>query len=122
MITAHSIRLFQEEKLTNIFELLINQNNISIAELVETQIDELGNNVITMYQFVGDINDKQVSGLEPILNYVNGNLYTKGDYAINQHRYNILKKNYFQDFATYSSNKIGKPKTYNIKNHLYTGD
>ena len=43
-----------------------------------------------MYQFVGDINDKQVSGLEPILNYVNGNLYTKGDYAINQHRYNFI--------------------------------
>ena len=46
-ITAHSIIFFQEEKLTNIFDLLINQCNISIAEPVEIQIDEIGNNVTT---------------------------------------------------------------------------
>ena len=74
-IIAHSVTLFQDEKLTNIFELLINQNNISIAEPVEIQIDELGNNVTTMYQFVGDTNDNKVPGLESILNYINNNFY-----------------------------------------------
>ena len=62
-MTAHTISLFQDETPTNIFELLINQNNISTAEPVEIQIDELGNNVFTMYEFVGDINDNNVPGL-----------------------------------------------------------
>ena len=74
---AHSISLFQGEKLTNTFGLLINQNDISIAEPVETQTDELGNNVIAMYQFVGDIHDNKVPGLESVLNYRNGNFHTK---------------------------------------------
>ena len=33
---------------------------IYIAEPVDVQIDELGNNTIQMYQFIGMINDKQV--------------------------------------------------------------
>ena len=64
---------------------MISPNNISIAEPVEIQIGESGNYVITMYQFVGEINDKQVPGLEPILNSINNNFYTKDDSAINQH-------------------------------------
>ena len=68
-IHAHSISLLQAEKPTHIFESLINQNNISIAEPVEIQIDESVNNVITMYEFVGDINDNKVPGLESITLY-----------------------------------------------------
>ena len=95
-ITAHSTGSSQEEKLTNNFELLINQTDISIAEPVEIQIDELGNNGITMYQFVGDTSDNKMPGLESIINYMNGNVYTTYDSAINQHNYNTTKKNYGQ--------------------------
>ena len=119
-VHAHSISLFQEEKLINIFELLMNQNSISIAEPVEIQIDELGNNGFTMYGFVGDINDNKVPGLESILNYINDSFFAKNEGAVNQHNYNTTKDNYFQDFATYISNKINESKTYNIKNHRYT--
>ena len=118
-ITARSISLFQEEKLTNIFELVINQNIISIAEPVDIQKNELGNDVITMYQLVGDIDDNKVQGLESILNYITNNFHTKDDSAINQHNYGTAKKNYFQDFATYNSNKVDKSKTCNIKTHVY---
>ena len=44
---------------------------VIVAESYGVQIDELGNNVITMYQFIGDINDTKVGGLEPLLNYMN---------------------------------------------------
>ena len=37
----------------------------------EVQIDELGNNIIQMYQFIGEINDEQVAGLESLLTYMN---------------------------------------------------
>ena len=36
----------------------IPKNDISVAEPYDVQIAELGDNIITMYQFIGDINDK----------------------------------------------------------------
>ena len=80
-MAVHSISLFQEEKLTNTFELLISPNNISIAEPVEIEVYGLGNKVITMYQLVGDINGNTVPGLESILNYINDKFHTKDDSA-----------------------------------------
>ena len=60
-ITAHSISLFQEnEEPNNITNIFIPRNDISTAEPYDVVIDELGNNVITMYQFIGDINDELV--------------------------------------------------------------
>ena len=51
-VTAHSISLFQEyEEPKNIKNIFIHKSDISIAEPYDVQIDELGNNVITMYQF-----------------------------------------------------------------------
>ena len=55
-------------------------------------IDELGNSVISMSQLIGGINDEKVGGLEPLLNYMNGNCFTKDDPAINEHHYHITKK------------------------------
>ena len=55
-------------------------------------IDELGKNVITMYQFIGDNNDTKVAGVEPLLNYMSENFFTKDDPAINEHHYHITKK------------------------------
>ena len=50
----------------------------------------LGNNIITMYQFVWIINDEKVLGLESILNYMNENFFSKDEPAINEHRYHII--------------------------------
>ena len=68
-LTARNISIFQEnEPPKNIIDIFIPKSDISIAEPYDVQIDELGNNVITMCQFIGDINDTKVGGLEPLLN------------------------------------------------------
>ena len=89
-VTAHSISVFQEDELpkNNIF---IPNSDISIAEPYDVQIGELGNNVTTMYQFIGDINDTKVGGLESLLNDMNENLFGKDEPAINEHHYHITK-------------------------------
>ena len=70
-ITANSISLFQNNgSPKNIEDIFISKSDISIAEPYDVQIDENGN-VIQMYQFLGDINDTKVAGLESILNYIN---------------------------------------------------
>ena len=53
------------------------QTCISIAEPIDVQIDELGNNIIQMYQLIGIINDEKVHGLERILKYMNENSLAK---------------------------------------------
>ena len=51
-------------------------------------------NVIQMYQFIGDINDTKVAGLESILNYINDNFFGKADPAVNEHYYNTNENTY----------------------------
>ena len=83
---AHSLSLFQEnESPKNIKDIFIPKSDISIAGPYDVQIDELGNNVSTMYQFIGDINDTEVGGLESLLNYMNENSFSKDEPAINEH-------------------------------------
>ena len=66
-ITAHNISLYDEnEPPQNIKDMFITKSDISIAESYDVQIDELGNSIITMYQFIGNINDTKVGGLEPL--------------------------------------------------------
>ena len=66
-VTAHSISLFQEnEPPKNIIDISIPKSDISIAVPYDVQIDALGNNVITKYQLIGDINDTTVGGLETL--------------------------------------------------------
>ena len=68
-VTAHSVSLFQENAPPkNIEDTFIPQSDISIALPYDAVIDELSNNVITMYQFIGDINGTKVGGLESLLN------------------------------------------------------
>ena len=63
-VTAHYISLCQEnEPPKHITDLFIPKSDISTAEPYDVIIDELGNNVITMYRFIGDINDEKVGGL-----------------------------------------------------------
>ena len=90
-LTVHSISVFQEnEEPQNIKNTFIhNNNNISIAAPYDVQIDETGNNLITMYQFNGGINDTKVAGLESLLNYMNESFFSKDEPAVNQHYYNI---------------------------------
>ena len=73
-----------------------------------------------MYQFLGDINDTKVAGLEPILNYINDNFFSKADPAVNEHYYNTTKKQYNEDIRNLYN--IDKSKSYNIKNHRYKDD
>ena len=91
-IIANSISLFQDNgAVKNINDIFINENDISTAEPYDVPIDENGN-VVQMYQFLGDINDTKVAGLEPILNYINDNFFSKADPAANEHYYNTTKK------------------------------
>ena len=89
-ITANSISLFQDNGSTkNIDDIFIHKSDISVAEPYDVPIDENGN-VVQMYQFLGDINDTKVAGLESILNYINDNFFSKADPAVNEHHYNTI--------------------------------
>ena len=82
-VTAQKIYLFQRDgTVKHILDRLFPYGYIAIAELVGVQINEIGNNVIQLYQFVGDINDKRNPGLESILNCINESL-NKADPAVN---------------------------------------
>ena len=84
-VTAHSISLFQENEYPKgINDILIPKNDISTAEPYDVIIDEPGNDAITMYQFIGDINGEKVGGLESLLNYMNENFYSKDNPLINE--------------------------------------
>ena len=98
--TAHSISLVQDnenEEPKNIVHISIPKNDISIAEPCDVIIDEIGNKVISMYQFIGDINDTKVGGLESLLNYMNENLFSNDDPAIHEHHYHITNKQYNEE-------------------------
>ena len=115
-VTAHSISLFQENaQLKNIEDIFIPKSDISISFPYDVTIDELGNNVISMYQFIGDINDTKVCGLESLLNCMNENFFTKGDPDINEQHYHITKKQNNEE--TNNIYNIDKSKTLNIWNN-----
>ena len=93
-LTAHSISLFQEnEAPQNIKDTVMNKNAIGIAEPYDVQTDEMGDNIIHMYQLAGDINGTKVAGLESLLNYMNENFFSKDAPAVNEHRYRITENN-----------------------------
>ena len=74
-ITANSISVFQDNgQPKNIDDIFIHKSDISVAEPYGVPIDE-NCNVVHMYQFLGDINDTKVAGLESILNYINDNFF-----------------------------------------------
>ena len=117
-VTAHSISLFQENKPPkNINGIFRHKSDISIAEPCDVQIDELGDKVITMYQFVGDINDTKVGGLEPLFNDMNENFFSKGEPAINEHHYHIINKQYNEEANNIYN--VDKNETFNIKNNMF---
>ena len=73
--TAHNIYLIQEDgTVKNILDILFPYGDIAVAELVDVQLSDLGP-VTQMYHFTGYINDERAPGLEPILNYINENLF-----------------------------------------------
>ena len=119
--TAHSISLFQENAPPkNIEDISIPQSDISIALPYGVAIDELVKNAISMYQVIGPTNDEKVAGLGSLLNYMNENLFTKDDPAINEHHYRITKKQ-FNEEANNIYN-IDKSKTFNIKNNIFLNE
>ena len=74
------------------------------------QIDGLGDNILTMYQFIGGINDTKVSGLEPLLNYMDENLFSKDDPAVNEHHCHTTRKQNNQYFTTHNLYNVDKQK------------
>ena len=119
-VTAHNIFFQENAPLKNIEDIFIPKSDISIALPYDVIIDELGNSVITMYQFIGDINDTKVGGLESLLNYMNENFFTKDDPAINEHHYHITRKQYNEE--TNNIYKIDKSKAFNIKNNRFLNE
>ena len=118
---AHSTNLFREnEQHKNINEVFIPQTSISIAEPVDVQIDEPGNDIIQVYQFISIISGEKVPGSESILNYMNKNSFSKDDPAINEHHYRISKKQY--NGETHNIYNVDKTKTFNIKGSRCTGE
>ena len=75
-----------------------------------------------MYQFIGDINDTKVGGLESLLNYMNENFFSKDDPAVNEHHYHITGKQFNQDFTTHNTCNVDKSRTCNLKAHRYIDD
>ena len=117
-LTAHRISLFPEnEAPQNIKDTFMNTSLISIAEPYDAQIDELGNNIMQMYQFIGDINDTKVAGLESLLNIMNENFFSKNEPAVNEHPYHTFKTQYNEDI--HNIYNIGKSKSYKINNHSF---
>ena len=117
-VTAHSIGLFQEnEQPKNMLDIFIPKSDISVAEPYDVQIAELGDNIITMYQFIGDINDTKVGGLESLLNYMNENFFSKDDPAINEHHCHIIKKQYNEE--VHNIYNVDKSKTFTTKNNSF---
>ena len=101
-ITAHYISLFQEnEEPQNIKNISTPKSDISVAKPYVIQIDETGNGIITMYQFIGDINDTKVGGLESLLNW-DGNCFGKDDPAINEHHCHIIKNNAMKRYIIFT--------------------
>ena len=55
-----------------------------------------------MYQPIGIINAGKVPGLESILYYMNENLFSKDDPAMNEHHYHIQKNSITKKHITYT--------------------
>ena len=120
-VTAHSISPFQENAPPkNIEDTFVPQSDISIALPYDVVIDESGKKVITMYQFIGDIDDEKVGGLESLLNYMNENFFTKDGQAINGHHYHITEQQYNEEANNIYN--IGKRKTFNIKSNRFLNE
>ena len=69
--------MIRHKNLRTLKIFFIPKSGISVAEPYEVQIDELGDNIITTYQFIGDINGTKVGGLESLLNYMSENFSVK---------------------------------------------
>ena len=114
-VTAHSMSLFQEnEPPQNIKDTFIPKRDISVAEPYDFQIDETGNHIITMYKFIGEISDTKVGGLEPLLNYMDEDFFSKDGPAINEHHYHILKNNTTKRYMTFTMSIKAKHLTVRI--------
>ena len=98
--------------------IYIPKTDINIAEPIEVRINELGNNTLQMYQFIGIVNDEKAGGVESLLNHMNENFFGKDDPATNEHHYHITKKQYNEE--THNIYNIDKTKTCDIKNNMYT--
>ena len=120
-VTAHGISLFQEnEPPKNTIGIFIPKSDISIALPYDVIIDELGNNVTTRCQFIGDINDTKVAGLESLSNCMSENFFTKDDPAVNEHHLHMTKRHYNEE--TKNIYNVDKSKSSNIKSNRFLNE
>ena len=77
----------------------------------------LSDNIINMYQLIGDINNTKVGGLESLLNYMNENFFCKNDPAINEHHYRITKNQYNEEI--HNTYNVDERKTFKTKNNRF---
>ena len=70
-----------------------------------------------MYQFIGEISDTKVGGLDSLLNYMNEHSFSKDGLAINEHRYHIIKSQYTAE--THGIYNVEPSITFNIKGNTY---
>ena len=111
--TAHSISLFQEnEQPKTINDIFVPNTDIIIAEPIEVQIDELGNNTIQMYQFISIPNDEHICGLEPLLKYMNEHFSVKTTQPYTNISIPLQTKQYNEE--THNMYNIDKTTAYNI--------
>ena len=124
-ITADSIRLFTinedgQEEITNVLNLFLMYDNISIVEDVNVSLG--GGQYYTIKQWVGTIDDSHIPGLQSMIDYLQANYRAIDDdsvlnnyYTINKdyhvafntysdHNYNITVKQTFKNYKTYNQN------------------
>ena len=101
-VTAHSIRFFKNEQPKDIYDMFIPRTSSSIAEPIDVQIDEVGNDINQVYQLIRVIKDEKVPGLENILNYMVELSFSKDDPAINEHHCHITKTSTTKKHITYA--------------------
>ena len=70
-----------------------------------------------MHQFIGEISDTKVVGLESLLNHMNENFFTKDDTTVNEHHYHTTKKQYNEE--VHNIYNVDKNKTFSIKNNRF---
>jgi len=121
-VVAHSISLIknEEQEPENLLDIFIHQDNIATVQDVSIPLG--GGLFFTQKEFIGDINNDRVPGLEALLDYLNANYYDRNDPAINNNYYTIHKHLYNNDYTQYVTNKIDNRKTFKNYNHVFKED
>ena len=116
-ITANSIELIisdQEEQIVNILDLFLSYSNISAV--VDVQIPIGGGIFYTLKEWVGDITDTKVPGLQSLIEYLQFNYRRIDDDSIINNNYTINNHHHKHETFT-ENNTIQYNKKYHTTNN-----